>query len=122
MLRVELPWPDAKLAPNRAKGLHWAKTHGARAAAFEAAYMLTHQAVNQHRGPWYPLTGDVPLTLTFYPPDKRKRDADNLLASCKHFLDGVATALTFDDSRFMPITLKRGETVKNGSVLVEIGA
>jgi crossover junction endodeoxyribonuclease RusA len=121
MLKISLPWPDSKLAPNRAKGLHWAKTSGLRAQAFEAAFLLTHQAVNQHRGEWYDLTGQVPLTITFNPPDKRKRDSDNLLASLKNSLDGVATALTIDDSRFNPITLRRGDSVKGGSVLVEVG-
>lgn len=121
MLTITLPWPDSKLAPNRSKGLHWSATSGLRAKAFEAAYMLTHQAVNQYSGEWYSLTGDVPITLTFNPPDKRKRDADNLLASIKNSLDGVATALTIDDSRFTPITLKRGEPVKGGAVILEVG-
>jgi crossover junction endodeoxyribonuclease RusA len=122
MLTVELPWPDSKLAPNRAKGLHWAKTSGLRSKAFEAAYLLTFQAVNQYQGAWYSLTAAVPLTITFNPPDKRKRDTDNLLASLKNSLDGIATALTIDDSRFDPITLKRGEKIKGGSVVVEVGA
>lgn len=123
MLLINLPWPDAKLSPNRAKGLHWAKTSGLRAQAFETAYTLTFQAVQQHKGQWFALTTpQVPLTLTFCPPDKRRRDLDNALSSCKLFLDGVATALTIDDARFSPITLKRGEPVKGGAVRVEVGA
>lgn len=121
-LTIELPWPDSKLAPNRVRG-HWAKVSGIKAKAFEAAYMLTFQAVNQHKGPWHSLIGDaVPLAITFNPPDKRRRDLDGLLSSMKQSLDGVATALTIDDSRFSPITLKRGEVRKGGSVTVAIGA
>jgi crossover junction endodeoxyribonuclease RusA len=123
MLTITLPWPDAALAPNRSKGLHWAKTSGKKAKAFEDAYFLTHQAVSQHKGEWFPLDGkgDIPVTLTFCAPDKRRRDSDNLLASLKSALDGVATALTIDDSRFSPITLSRGAAVKGGSVIVTIG-
>jgi crossover junction endodeoxyribonuclease RusA len=121
MLRIELPWPNPKLAPNRVRG-HWAKVGDAKRSAFEAAYMLTFQAARQHVGEWFPLSaGNVPITLTFNAPDKRRRDLDGLLSACKQSLDGVATALTIDDSRFAPITLKRGEPVKNGSVLLEIG-
>jgi crossover junction endodeoxyribonuclease RusA len=125
MLTVTLPWPDSKLAPNRAKGLHWAKTHGARAVAFETAYVLTGQeirAASERKDAWFSLVGEVPLTITFNPPDKRKRDLDNALSSCKHFIDGIATALTIDDSRFSPVTLKRGEPVKGGNVVMEVGA
>lgn len=120
MLTIGLPWPSAKLAPNLVRG-HWAKTSGLRAQSFEAAFLLTHQAVNKHTGEWYDLTGSVPVTLTFNPPDNRKRDLDGLLSAMKHSLDGVATALTIDDSRFGPITLRRGERVKDGEVIVEIG-
>jgi crossover junction endodeoxyribonuclease RusA len=121
MLTIELPWPDPALAPNRVRG-HWAKVSDKRAKAFEAAYVLTFQAVNQHKGPWADLSGEhVPLRITFNPPDKRKRDLDGALSSLKQSLDGVATALTLDDSRFNPITLKRGEVRKGGAVLVEVG-
>lgn len=123
MLTIELPWPDAKLAPNRSKGLHWAKTSGLKAKAFEAAFLLTADAVRSHKGEWFDLTSQqVPLTITFNPPDKRRRDSDNLLSAMKHSLDGVATALTIDDSKFNPIILRRGESRKGGVVTVEVGA
>jgi crossover junction endodeoxyribonuclease RusA len=122
MLIITLPWPNPKLAPNRIRG-HWAKVGDAKRSAFEAAYMLTFQAARQHVGEWYPLSAaNVPVTLTFNPPDKRRRDLDGLLSSMKQALDGVATALTIDDEKFSPITLRRGEPVKGGAVILEIGA
>jgi crossover junction endodeoxyribonuclease RusA len=122
MLTIELPWPDRSLAPNRVRG-HWAKVSGKRAAAFDEAYVLTFQAVNQHKGPWFDLSApSVPITITFNPPDKRRRDLDGGLSSLKQSLDGIATALTIDDSKFCPITLQRGEVRKGGSVTVAIGA
>lgn len=122
MLTVELPFPAPELFPNRKNGKHWSAASASKSKAWSDAYTLTHQAVNKHAGAWYPLTGDVPLTLTFCQPDKRHRDADNMLAAMKPQIDGMATALTVNDKVFWPITLKRGEPVKGGSVLAEVGA
>lgn len=121
MIEVTLPFPAPELFPNRSKGRHWGETKTARAAAHEAAYTLTYKAVNGFKGKWPDLTTDVPLTLTFCQPDKRGRDADNMLAAAKHLLDGVASALTINDKRFSPITIKRGEVVKGGALLVQVG-
>ena len=38
--------------------------------------------------------------MVFYPPCRRTRDKDNLLASMKSGLDGLADALAVNDSRF----------------------
>lgn len=49
-----------------------------------------------------PAGTSVPLvtgyTLTFYLPDARNRDDDNLAAACKAYRDGIADALQMDDS------------------------
>ena len=63
----------------------------------------------------------VPLVLTFCPPDRRARDLDGLLSSCKASLDGVAHALGVNDARFEPLTLRRGRVVKGGVVVLEVG-
>lgn len=89
-----------------------------RQKAREAACILTCAAV--------PLCarqalahGEEPirLTLTFCPPDMRRRDLDNMLASNKANLDGFADALRTDDHRF-EFTLVRGQKVKGGAVEV----
>lgn len=121
MLTVTLPFPAPELFPNRVRG-HWAKTGGIKAKAVADAYAVTYQAVNQHRGELAALTGDIPLQLTFCPPDKRHRDLDNMLAACKAMLDGVATALTVNDKQFSPITILRGGTARPACVVVQIGA
>lgn len=121
MISITLPFPAPELFPNRSKGRHWGSLSAIRAAALSAGYTLTYQAISKHKGPWPDLTKDVPVTLTFFQPDKRARDADNMLSAAKHLLDGVATALTVNDRRFSPITIKRGEVVKGGALLVEIG-
>jgi crossover junction endodeoxyribonuclease RusA len=122
VLKVELPFPTPGLMPNRAKGTHWAQTHQARSEAWKAGHVLTYEAAKRHTGRWHPTSGQVPVTLTFHAPDRRKRDLDNLLAACKPMLDGVAAALLMDDREFEPVTLKRGEVRKNGAVVLEVGA
>lgn len=121
MIHITLPFPPSALMPNRANGKHWTATRAAKDSYFTAALLLTRQAVERHTGKWYPLTGQVPLRITFSAPDKRGRDLDNLLASIKHGIDGIATSLTINDKMFSPITIVRGDVVKGGSVLVEIG-
>jgi crossover junction endodeoxyribonuclease RusA len=63
--------------------------------------------------------GDIPLTVTFFPPDNRKRDRTNMEAAFKAGFDGIADALGVDDNRFVP-TYRKGDVVKGGMVIVEI--
>ena len=120
-IKITLPFPNGKLSPNRVKGTHWTKTSAIKKDQFADAYMLTHQAVaNIQAADWTPLTGQIPLTVTFCEPDKRLRDLDNLLAAAKSAIDGIATALTVNDKNFSPITIKRGAVVKGGSMIVEV--
>lgn len=45
-------------------------------------------------------TPSLAVTLRFVPPDRRARDIDNLVASMKSGLDGLADVLQVDDSRW----------------------
>src|SRR3546814_1232582 len=63
----------------------------------KAAYYLTLGANVKA-----PENGDIRVVLTFYPPDRRQRDRDNLLSNCKASLDGIADSLGVNDSRFVP--------------------
>lgn len=119
-MRVELPWPDPKLAPNRRNGKHWTVTHAAKIDAFGSAATLTFQA-QRASGYCAPAEGPIALVLTFFPPDRRRRDLDGLLSACKASLDAVAQILGVDDVRFEPLTLRRGEPVKGGRVVLEVG-
>jgi crossover junction endodeoxyribonuclease RusA len=64
-------------------------------------------------------TGPAILSLTFCPPDKRRRDDDNCISSFKAGRDGIAEALGIDDSQ-LSLLVKMGQPVKGGAVLVEI--
>ena len=101
-MRIELPWPAAALSPNRKNGSHWATVHAIKGKRVAGARVLA-------------------MTATFCPPDKRRRDLDNLLAAMKPDFDGISQALGVDDHHFHPLTLRRGEKVENGCVVLEIG-
>jgi crossover junction endodeoxyribonuclease RusA len=120
-LTINLPFPNSKLSPNRAKGLHWAKTSAIKKEQLANAYSLTQKAIADAGRSWFnPLTGQIPLTVTFCEPDKRMRDLDNCLSSAKNAIDGIAMALMINDKNFSPITIKRGAVVKGGLVIVEV--
>lgn len=124
-MKIILPWPDAKLNPNRSKGMHWAGTTALRKKARNDAFWTTRGAMLE-RIALVPnelpcaMGSAVPLSITFVQPDKRARDRDNLLAALKPSLDGVADALGINDSQFDPIMIRRGYGAKPGSVVLEI--
>lgn len=119
-LTITLPWVDSRLLPNRKNGKHWGTTQAAKVRARQDGHMATLSALSRNK---ILLSKTVPLKLTFAMPDNRHRDLDNLLASQKHALDGIAQALGVDDKCFRPITLDASiDTKKQGFVLVEIGA
>jgi crossover junction endodeoxyribonuclease RusA len=63
---------------------------------------------------------EINMTITFRPPNNRRRDRDNLIAAMKSGMDGIAEAWGVDDSRFVP-TYRMGEPVARGEVIIEIG-
>ena len=92
-MKISLSLPHADISPNSRK--HWrakavkTKEHRARAKSM-ASFTLGY------------VHGDNPpifytYSLAFFLPDKRKRDDDNLAASCKAYRDGIADALGIDD-------------------------
>lgn len=114
MITIELPWPATALWPNRRA--HWRTLHYARQDAHALACHLSLKAgANYHTRPH-----TLAVEIEFCPPSRRRFDRDNALAALKGHLDGVAEAMGVDDSNFEPITLRRGEVVKGGKVIVSI--
>jgi len=110
---IVLPWPPKELSPNAR--VHWAKKSKAAKQYRAECFLLTKKA-----GIAAPLADEILFALEFVPPDRRKRDDDNLLASCKALRDGVADALGIDDNRFITQLRISRETVKGGEVRVRI--
>jgi crossover junction endodeoxyribonuclease RusA len=114
MTAVVLPWPDPRLSPNAREDRR--AISGVRKAQKDTAFWLAKKA-----GLSFPhLSEGLHVRVTFNPPDRRKRDLDNMLASIKSALDGIALATCVDDSLW-GLTLVRGDPVPGGSVTVECG-
>lgn len=112
MMAVELPWPDRALHPNSRP--HWAaKAKAAAKARYEAAWWARAAGVRKIDAE------ALSVTAIFYPPDKRRRDADGLLASIKSALDGIADVIGVDDHRWQ-IAVRRAEPRAGGAVRIEI--
>ena len=117
-VKITLPFPNADLNPNRAHGRHWGALAKLKKDARKQAYLETQIVL---KWKMFTCSGFVPLTLTFFMSDHRKRDADNLLASAKGAIDGVAEALRFNDHGFEPVTIKRVYGAEKSMLLLEIG-
>lgn len=95
MNTVSLPWPPKELSPNAR--VHWAKLAKAKKQYRQVAFWLAKEAKLQA-----PAKELIRVDLTFFAPTKHARDRDNLLASMKAGLDGLADALGIDDQCFDP--------------------
>lgn len=110
-IEIVLPWPHKSLSPN-ARVHHMAKASQVKKHRQWARWATPcHVNVEAER---------LAVTITFNPPDKRRRDMDGMLASSKAFLDGIADSLGIDDSRFDLQAPVIGPVVKNGRVVVEV--
>jgi len=94
-MELTLPWPPPPLSPP--PRVHSSKPPQAAAPYRYACYMLAIQAGAKTGIPW---DGDIHLWIDFYPPDRRQRDDDNMIAAFKSGRDGIAQALGVDDKRF----------------------
>lgn len=102
-MKIVLPWPDRRLSPNAR--LHFRVVAAVKAKARKDAAYLTYDAMPAGvREVRQCFAGDGPITyqVTFFPPDKRHRDDDNMIASLKAARDGIADALGVSDRRFKP--------------------
>ncbi|MEI4473549.1 hypothetical protein [Frigidibacter sp. MR17.24] len=109
---VTLPWPRRELSPNWTGKLK-DKFRAKKAEKIDTVYACWAAGIRHIDA------GALHLKLTFHPPCNRRRDMDNLIASMKHAIDGIAQATGIDDSAYA-IAAARGEARKGGSVVVEI--
>ena len=112
MKALLLPWPPTACNPN-ARG-HWSKKSKAAKAYRTECYFMARTA--KLAVP----EGRIILSLEFVPPDKRRRDDDNLVAAFKSGRDGLADALGIDDRRFVTQIQISEETTKGGAVRVRL--
>jgi len=109
---IILPWPPKELSPN--SRMHWAKRNTHKVIYRDTCYLTTlgYKATVEGDGP-------IPITIDFYPPDRRHRDADNMVSAFKAGQDGLANALGVNDRRFQPV-YRFNEPIKGGCVVVTL--
>ena len=108
MNTVTLPWPYKGLSPNQ--NMHWRpKADATRRYRFAVAALALSARLPK---------GNL-LSVWFYPPDKRPRDRDNMIAAFKAGQDGIADAMGIDDRNFV-VSYGFGDPRKYGEVVVEV--
>jgi len=105
---VSLPWPPPALSPNGRK-------HRMAVARIKKQYRADCAWSTIAAGVRRVDATALLVRITFHPPDARARDTDNMLASIKAGLDGVADVIGIDDSRWT-LVIARGAPVARGRV------
>jgi crossover junction endodeoxyribonuclease RusA len=111
---VVLPWPHKDLSPNAR--VHWReKRRRHRSYRHTCSWECVDQGIRKIDAQV------IKATIIFSPPDSRRRDIDNMIASVKAAIDAVAEAIGVDDSRWQ-IEPRRGVPVKGGNVRIVLEA
>ena len=112
MIEITLPWPPTVNTYYRSVGGTVKISEKGRAYAKAVAdQVLIQRAAKQ-------LAGRLQVHILAYPPDKRKRDLDNLF---KSVLDALTHAgVWLDDEQIDALSIRRGHAVAPGSVRVEV--
>ena len=116
-LKITLPFPAAALNPNRRSGRSWQATADEKAEAVQMGKIATLDALKGKRPV---IATPVKFSIAFYCPNHRRRDIDNLLASLKPSLDGIANATGIDDSVIEEMQLIKRYDLSNPRVEVNI--
>lgn len=109
---LTIPFPPKELSPN--KRLHWAVKSRVTKKYRSDCYLLAKmQKLTIDWG------GDIHIFIDIYRPDRRYRDEDNIIASLKSGLDGIADALGVNDRRFRIHPFVRDDIFKGGKVVIK---
>lgn len=109
-MQVTFPWPPKELSPN-------ARVYWRAKAPHVQAYKAACWAETPKRLAQYSWTGEWDVNIVFQPPDLRGRDLDNMLASIKAGLDGMARAMGVNDRNFR-IAMRVGPKFPKGRIIV----
>lgn len=114
-MKIDLPFPHKLLWPNGSAGSRYA-VNGQRRKHHEWAYWEARKA-----NPPILKDGAIPIRLTVH----AKRfgplpDADNAVASCKSYLDGIAAAIGVNDKHFAAPTVTFADP-RTGRFVIEVG-
>lgn len=112
-MKVSVPWPHRDLHPN-------ARVHHFVLARRRKTYRTGCAWEARAAGLGRIVAESLPVTITFHPPDRRRRDRDGMIAALKSGQDGIADVLGVDDALWVP-TYAVGEVIPHGRVVFEFG-
>jgi len=110
-VKLELPWPPSVNHYYRRVGRRTLISRAGREFRRQVAQILATRRLS-------PALGRLAVTVEVFPPDRRKRDTDNLQ---KSLLDALQHGGAFpDDSRIVWLLTYRVQVVPGGRVVVTI--
>lgn len=111
MLDLELPYPPSVNHYWRRVGARTLISRGGRAFREAVCSILARRGVK-------PLGGALVVDITIHPPDRRRRDIDNVQ---KALLDALQHGGAYgDDSQIVRLTIEKGDPLDGGKTLVQI--
>ena len=123
LAEIALPWPNKVLSPN-SKTNYWGVKQSAKSEAREyAAFVAQEEFCDGKVSERLSITKELHAWIVFNPPNKIRRDLDNLLASIKPDIDGMCLGLKIDDSQIKRITLDWGKVDiqhKEGGIIIRL--
>lgn len=109
MTRLELPWPPSM-------NHYWRNVAG-RTLISKAGREYRQRIIDQAAAEgWGALAGPVKVHIVALPPDRRRRDLDNML---KPMLDALTHAMLWtDDSQIDDLRIERGQRLEGGQMVI----
>lgn len=124
IISIDIGQPSKKLSPNGRPGNHFEKGRLVKQAR-NIAYLLTLNAFAGGRRPHLSDLGDpVPVKVfCYYKNEAHRPDADNVVAMCKSYFDGMAQALVIDDRHFIapPVEFIK-DTKRRRGLVIQLGS
>ncbi len=115
IVSITLPWPNKYLFPN-ARISNKAKNAYIQPARELAFYTVKEQPQYD----WTGLDGGLMMIVTAHPPDRIRRDLDNVLSSLKSYQDGLCQALGIDDRQIIEERISWGNVLRGGQIVMTL--
>ena len=111
MVEFHLPYPPSVNHYWRRVGQRTLISRGGRAFRAAVCSLLAAQGVR-------PITGPLTVDVVIHPPDRRRRDIDNVQ---KALLDALQYGGAYaDDSQIVRLAIEKGKPVEGGKTIVQI--
>jgi crossover junction endodeoxyribonuclease RusA len=111
MLEFDLPYPPSVNHYWRRVGARTLISRGGRAFRAAVCSLLAARGVR-------PLSGPLVVDVLIHPPDRRRRDIDNVQ---KALLDALQHGGAYlDDSQIVRLTIEKGQPMEGGKTIVQI--